>query len=258
MDTEQYIPEEAMSSAPDAQEAHTVVETAGSQSTERSRFHYRFDELIGDATDELEKALARFQEETKDRRHMDLLDILSLGIAIYKIRLELLMRNNPAVRDMANILTESGSRKIQAQKQWEKEILEAEGEEGLKRRKQNGEGPIHQYTREELDRKVEFTRTQVEAGILPPSALEQRIAERDAGGYYQWEKEFRRKNDEESIRRFAALNHPMTGQILENTRRLNEDMYGKDYAARQHAILAELVGIAAQKTASTPPDNTTV
>lgn len=260
MDTEHYIPEEAQSFAPaqPAQEAPARAETAEPLSSEQSRFHYRFDELLGDDTDELKKALARLQEEraAQKRRDIDITDIMSLGIAIYKISLELLMRSNPAVRDLATTLTESGLRKIEAQKQWEQDILATEGEEGLKRRKQLGEGPINQNTPEELEMYVRNVQLQVDAGLLKPSDLTFAMEVRDAGGFYQWDKERDRKNSEAYVRELIANGHDPS-QVIANIQRLSTDEYGEEYAQRQHEILAELAGIAAQKAAPISPETTT-
>ncbi len=240
METEQYQPEE-----------QTGIEIGERQTEERGWFYYRFAELIADGTDELQKALARFQEEQKNSRRMDVTDMMSLSLAIYRLSLELLLRKNPEVREVYDALRENGLRKIAAQKQWEKAILTTEGEEGLKRRKQNGEGPINQNTPEELDMKVHNVQLQVDAGILKPSDLTYAIEVRDAGGFYQWEKERKRKGSEAHIRKLTAINHPITGQVVENIRKLNEEEYGKDYAERQYAILSELASITSQRATST-------
>lgn len=259
METEQYPQQEAVASIQTAQEAPLKVESGEQQTAEKNRFYYRFGELMADATDELERALAMFQKERAalNRREMDINDVMGLGIAIYRIRLELLMRRNPEARELHDALKANGLKVIEAQKQWEKDILATEGPEGLKRRKQLGEGPINQNTPEELDMNVRMTQLQVEAGILNTSDLKHAMEVRDAGGYYQWEKGFRQKNEEEDVRQFASMNHPETAQILENTRRFNEELYGKDYAEQRHAILAELANIAAQKAATTPAESTT-
>jgi len=259
MDAERYQPE-TLSTIRPAQEAQSGIENGEPQIAEKGQFYCRFGELIADISDDLEKALARFQEEQKNSKRMDVTDAMSLSLAIYRISQELFMRKSPEARELRDTLRENGLRKIAAQKKWEKEIIATEGEEGLKRRKQNGEGPINQNTPKELDMKVRNVQLQVDAGILKPSDLEHAIAVRDAGGFYQWEKERKRKGSEAHIQKLAAINHPTTGKVLENIRRLNEEEYGTDYAQRQHAILAELASIASQKAASTqsvPSDSTT-
>jgi len=256
METEQGQSQEILSSASTSQEVQTRTERIEPQNEEHSWFYYAFGSFIGDATDELEKALARLQREEKNSRNMDLASMFYVKSALYKVGLELLMRRNPEAKQLADALGVIGKRKYDLQREWEKEILAREGEEGLKRRNQNGEGPGRQYTREELDLSVSYIQTQVEAGILPPSALKHAIEERETGGYYQWEKEFDRKNSENLIRKLAIVNDPEIATVTQNIFRLNEEEYGKDYAERQHAILTELAGIASQKAIPPESDST--
>jgi len=238
-------------------EKKAVSETGEFASVEKNSFYYRFSELMADATDELEKALEMFKQEAQGNRRMDLLSAMGLNMAIYKIGLELLMRRNPQVRDLANTIRENSLAKLKAHEAWEKELLATEGREEVVRRMKNGEGPIHQYTPEELDRDVQFTKAQVDAGILKPSDLQQAIEVREAEGYYQWRKERDRKNEEEDIKNYAVYDPSDVGRIIQNATMLNERTYGKEYAERRREILTELASIAAtQKSTSSQQENT--
>jgi hypothetical protein len=258
METEQYKTQEMLSTASsETEKKHHNIKRA--EPKEKSWFYYTFGNFLEDTTDELEKVLASLQEESKDRRALmdDLPHMLVVKRALYKVSLELLMRRNPQVRELAEAVQAIGKRKYELQRAWEKEVLAREGEEGLKRRKQNGEGTGRQYTREELDIRIRYIQAQVDVGILPPSALEHELAEQKAGGFYQWNKERQRKNDIFNIQQLAAVNHPTTGNVLENIRRLNEEEYGKEYAEQQHTILAELAKTSSQKVISIISDDTT-
>jgi hypothetical protein len=253
MDTEQYQPQETQPTVSSPQEKRPKIETGRDEASERNLFYYRFSDLIGDTTEALEEALAKLQGERIDRRQMDFIDIINLNMAKYNIAFELLMRKNPEARALRDALHAIGLRKIAAQKQWEKEILATEGEEGLKKRKQNGEGPGNQYTHEELDMRVRLVQAEVEAGIKPPSSLKYATEVRDAGGFYQWEKEFKRKNREEFMQQLTAAGDPEIATVRQNIFKLNENEYGKDYAEQQNAILAELATIASQKASPPTP-----
>ena len=258
METEQYQPQHTLSNASSKTEK-TNRNVKRAEPKEKSWFYYILNPIIEETTEALEKALASLQEESKDRRAMmdDLPHMLLVKRALYKVSLELLMRRNPQVRELAEAVQAIGKRKYELQRAWEKEVIAREGEEGLKRRKQNGEGTGRQYTREELDIRIRYIQAQVDAGILPPSALEHELAEQKAGGFYQWNKERQRKNDIFNIQQLAVVNHPITGDVIENIRRLNEEEYGKEYADQQHAFLAELAKTSSQKADPTISDDTT-
>ena len=257
METEQEKVKDQQSIEATSQDKSKRTKTETVLQSKKTWFHYRFDSLVNETIQSLEKALAQLHEDAKYRRRMDLVDIMSLNLATHKIQFELLTRRNPEVRRLYDALRANGLRKIAEHKQWEKDILATEGEEGLKRRKQNGEDPIHHYTREELDMQVRIVELQVEAGICTPADLKHAIEEREVGGYYQWEKERRRKNDIANIQELVAVNDSDIATVTQNIFRLNEDKYGKDYAERQHAILTEIAVKAPQNTASMTTDSTT-
>ncbi|SRR5579871_1713690 len=241
--------------------ARLEEETGEQHDTEHGWFYYVSDSFAGVSTNKLEKALAKlqFQEGLIDRRKMFsdpyyLFHILQLQREKRRIETELLMRKNPEARELRDALRVIGERKHKAHRAWEKEILAREGEEGLKRRNQNGEGPRDQYTHEELDMRVRLTQLKVEAGILPPTALKHELEEREAGGYYKWEKEFFRKNAEANIRELVASNYPETARVIGNIQRLNEWRYGKEYAEQQHIFLTDLANNFSQKEAPAPLD----
>lgn len=216
------------------------------------------DSLAGESTKSLEKRLSKLQKEYQESRKIssDIFQTLFLRKAINDITLELLMRKNPEVRTLHEAWETIQGRKNSLQYSWEKEILATEGEEGLKRRKQDGEGPGREYTYEELDIYVRYTKAKVDGGVKPPSDLTHALNVQTAGGFYQWEKESKRKNYESFIQELASRNSTELTTVIQNIFLSNERSYGQEYAEQQHAILAGLAGIAAQEATSTSLDNT--
>ena len=159
-------------------------------------FTMHFGNFIGDATEALEEALAQLEQQGNNSRNMDLADIFYLKNAMYKVGLELLLRNNPQARESHDEWEAISAKKHELQKAWERDILAQEGEEGLKRRQQSGEGPGRQYTPEELETYVHYTQAKVDGGVAKPTELTHALNVQRAGGFYQWDKERKKKNQE--------------------------------------------------------------
>src|SRR6266487_1301071 len=69
-------------------------------------------------------------QQSKDRRNTDLVDAFHVRNALFAVGLELLMRRNPQAREAHDEWIAMDNRRYRLQKDWEKDILAQEGEEG--------------------------------------------------------------------------------------------------------------------------------